>query len=459
MTNFDPSPTEKHTPIPTATAPSLASSDAAFGSWSQRWPQMLLGCMALTLAALIWLHATGPGAGAGYDFAAYLQAARSIAAGQNPYHRLAVEYAHAIPGQALSANGYVYPPLLATLLAALIHLGLNAPDAWLLWNVVTALAVGWMCVEVARLLRAWRWPHVHTLPLAAILALATVAPAVAIYDLSLGQADLLVMALAALALAREARDAPGSWLTLGLAIAIKPQLAALLGVWLWQGRYRAVMLGAAAALLATLVPFAFAGGQGAIIDYLTFFTRWNALRGNAEYINQSLYGVTLRLFTANPYAPPLLVAPWLGALVRWLAVALTAGLWLWRIPRARPTSSLHALTQEALALPMILLISPLSEDIHYCLLIPPALLLLALSVGDWRRVPHGWANSAARWAVCLVFLALCVPRGQEVIYPTHLAFWPGQTSHLLGPLIVQTRASAFALLAAITLLVGLVLAA
>ncbi|MDE3230764.1 MAG: hypothetical protein KGO05_12875, partial [Chloroflexota bacterium] len=55
-----------------------------------RWASLAVSAL---VVAAVWLHAAGPGAGAGYDFASYLQAARVVAQGGNPYHRLALEYA------------------------------------------------------------------------------------------------------------------------------------------------------------------------------------------------------------------------------------------------------------------------------------------------------------------------------------------------------------------------------
>ena len=81
---------------------------AAWLRWL-RWLRWAIYGVAACAAAGAWLHVAGLGAGAGYDFASYLQAARAVASGANPYHRLAVEYATA-GGRPLSANGWRTPP-------------------------------------------------------------------------------------------------------------------------------------------------------------------------------------------------------------------------------------------------------------------------------------------------------------------------------------------------------------
>lgn len=402
------------------------------------------GLAALVVAA-VWLHAAGPGAGAGYDFASYLQAARVVAQGGNPYHRLALEYAAA--GSApIAANGYVYPPLLAALLAIPVWLGLSGAAVWLLWNLLGLAALGWMSVEVAWAL--WgRAATARALPLLALMLL----PAIATYDLSLGQADLLVLGLAVGALAHNARGGELAALPLGLAIAIKPQLGLLLGVWLWRRQWRAALAAGLIALAGVAAPFVVAGGLGAVSDYASFFVRWNALRGSAEPINQSLYGALLRLFTPNVWVRPLVSAPWLVTPLRVIGSVAALGLWLWRARRSRPADPAPALAQEALAFPVILLVSPLSEDIHYCLLIAPLVILGAYAAtrGGWR-----WRPAWPAWALWAAYALFCFPRAQELLYPGRLFPAPDQVS-ALGVVVAQMQASLFLLLACVVFVAGL----
>src|SRR5215469_3949235 len=196
--------------------------------------------VALLLGAgilLIWLHAAGPGAKAGYDFfSAYYAAAREVVGGVSPYQQLAKLSIDPASG-GLPGTGYVYPPLLAVLLSLPVRVGWSAKICWLLWTLVNALALVWMGYELNYNLRNSRsWTG------AMAFALAAVAPAVVGYDLGLGQADLLMASLAVVACALWLRGRSGAAsLVLGATIAIKPTLALLLLVWLWKGDWRTAL--------------------------------------------------------------------------------------------------------------------------------------------------------------------------------------------------------------------------
>ena len=248
---------------------------------------------------LIWWHAAGPGAHAGYDFfTAYYSAASQVARGINPYQPL-VKLSIDPELGGLLGRGYVYPPLLATLLAVPIRIGFNARACWLLWTLVNAVALIWMGRELNLNLRDSRsWTGTMAFCVACLL------PAVVTYDLFLGQADLLMAALAVGACALRLRGR--SWLgalVLGLAIAIKPTLGLLLLVWVWKGDWRAALRGALAASIFIFLPFTLIG-MAALQEYLGFLLHWNAFGANADFINQTPYALLLRIFTVNPSTRP-----------------------------------------------------------------------------------------------------------------------------------------------------------
>jgi hypothetical protein len=350
--------------------------------------EIALAIAGLSLSIAVWLHATGPGVGAGYDFSSYVQAARTIEAGGNPYARLIAEYAAAHSHvQGVAANGYVYPPLLAALLAVPVWLGLGPTGLWVLWNLVVSGLMLWMGYECSRLLR----PRARLSVSLAFTALALL-PAVATYDLWLGQADLLMAALAVGAEGLRLRGHPAAPLALGLAIAVKPLLLPVLAVWLWKRDWKAAVWGFAAAVVLLLAPFLVAGGWAGLRDYLYFLRIWNGVNGSAEFINQSIYGMLLRTLTANPYIAPVVVAPALVVPLRYGLVLAGAGLWLWSVPRQPTMDHALALGDYLIALPLLLVASPLSEDIHFCLLIPALVGLSWLAVSqNWLRRP-GWVG-------------------------------------------------------------------
>jgi Glycosyltransferase family 87 len=402
-------------------------------------------CFALALGLvvlLIWLHAAGPGTGAGFDFfTAYWRAAGEVASGGSPYQQLA--RLAASPGASgLRGTGYVYPPFLAVLLSIPVRLGFNKLACWLLWTLVNVTAVVWMGYELNLSLRNSRsWTGTMAFVVAALL------PAVVTYDIGLGQADLLMAALAV--------GSYGLWLRghhwsasviLGVAIAIKPTLALALLVWLWKGDWGACLRGAVAAFLLIFLPFAFIG-LSAMREYVTFLLHWNAFGANADFINQTPFAFLLRTFTVNPAMPPLLVAPFLVGPLRLAAMAGTILLWLRATPRAR-LSPILEMGSFLLVIPVILLLSPLAEDIHFTMLAP---VLVGLG---WIALAERLYHLAAAWALWIALLFSSLPRMQELIYPQHLLILPGQTDPRIGTLITLLRTSALLWLAVIALVAG-----
>ncbi len=406
---------------------------------------LVVSLVAIAAGAALWLHAAGPGAFAGADFfRAYLAGARAVAAGQNPYHRLVTQTIDTRAGASgLHASGYVYPPLLALALAPLVLAGLDDRAVWLTWTALTAAALVVMGRELNRALRGddgWAG--------ALVFAAVALVPAVAIYDLWLGQADLLMAALVVIACGRLARGAGWAWAPLSVAIAIKPTMALVLLAWLWLGHWRVALAGALAALALVALPFAVIG-LAALRDYVTFATQWNGLGADAEFINQSPEGWLLRAFTANAYTQPVLTAP---LLVTPLRLAIEAGaviVWLRVAPWGRRLGQQTLMATCLAALPLIVLLSPLAEDIHLCIVIPS---LVGLGWLAWER---GWRRWWASWALWLAFAFAALPRMQELIYPDR---WfgplPGQSDPHVGAWIVLARSGALLFLAVVTLVAG-----
>jgi hypothetical protein len=399
---------------------------------------LLLGAGVL----LIWLHAAGPGAKAGYDFfSAYYTAAREVAGGVSPYRQLAKLSIDPASG-GLPGTGYVYPPLLAVLLSVPLRFGWSARACWLLWTLINVVALLWMGYELNFNLRNSRsWTGAMAFALAAVL------PAVVAYDLGLGQADLLMASLAVGACALWLRGCSGAAsLVLGVTIAIKPTLALLLLVWLWKGDWWTALRGALAAIALIFLPFILIG-SAALQEYLEFFLHWNAFGANADFINQTPYALLLRTFTANATTHPLVVAPYAVWPLRLAVMVGAVLLWLAATPRAEEARALQMCTC-LLALPLILLLSPLAEDIHFTLLSPT---LAGLS---WIAWDYHLQRRPATWALWAAFLISCLPRMQELIYPTHLLIIPGQNDPRFGIVITLIRTSVLLWLAVIALVAG-----
>jgi hypothetical protein len=404
----------------------------------------LVGATAFAIGVVAILVATGFGSRIGYDFRAYLSAAGELAAGQNPYHGLIQQASDTRPGATgLHTNGYVYPPLLALILSIPLRFGLSPSMIWLGWIAVTAGAVGWAGWEMARYLcerAAW-----HA---AAGFSASILVAAVSIYDLSLGQVDLVLVGLTVGAIGLWLRRHPLAGAVLGVSIAIKPFLIAILAIWLWKRDWRAVLSGGIAALTFTLGPFVFVGLQ-ALHDYAIFTLHWSALQDNADFINQSIYGMLLRSLTPNPYIAPLVDAPWLVVPLRFVLCLAVVALWVRAVPRTWGTDAAILFMECLLGIVVILLISPLAEDIHYCLLLPALVGSVWLA---WHR-GHPW-----RWSLwlCVGALALCwTPHMQELVYPKKLVLFPLQHDPHIGPLVELLRSGILLYVALATLVGGI----
>nr|MBA3826976.1 DUF2029 domain-containing protein [Ktedonobacterales bacterium] len=373
----------------------------------------------------------------------YLDGARSIATGHNPYHRLLLQSIDPRNGTStLPSTGYIYPPLLASVLAVPLRMGVSDAAIAVLWSLLNAALLLWMGWELNLGLRGQRdWLG------AVAWANLCLLPAIVTYDLHLGQADVVLAALATGAFGAWARGNRWGAVVLALAVAIKITLVPLLLLWLWKRDWRATLTACAATGVLVFLPFCLTGWQS-LVDWLTFITRSNALGGSADFVNQAPLGMLLRLFSPNGFIAPVLALPWLVLPLRLASAALAVGVWLWAVPRAPASSRARALTECLLALPVIVLISPLAEDIHFCLIVPT---LAALSYLAWR---HRAAVGGLRWAIWAASALFCLPHLQDLIYPNRLFALPGQSLPLLGGLIVILRMGLFLWIAWVGVLAG-----
>lgn len=168
----------------------------------------------LGIAALVGFGVTSVGKQlrTGNDFPIYHEAARTLLAASSPYD------------VATGLHGYVYLPFLALALAPLAALPLAAAAAiWYGLNLVLAF----LAVRAA----AATLRDGLSLPVRPWMVVVVLVPLAGFFadNLALGQANLLLLALATLALQRLIRSGDG-WVAgslLGLAAAIKPNMALL----------------------------------------------------------------------------------------------------------------------------------------------------------------------------------------------------------------------------------------
>ena len=318
------------------------------------------------------------------DLAAYRAAARALATGQPLYADALiwreVGYTIADP-RPVPTDGppYVYPPLLAFVMLPIVALGELTRLTW--YAIIFVAGIG-TAFALAPLLLGRPGPRVLAAP-AGALALAAL---VLLYQptrrvLYFAQVDTVTLFCLALGLvAFAARRDVRAGLVVALAIAIKPFLGLVLLYFVWKRAYRAAVVGAAASGILVLGPL-LALGPDTVRDYLAVGAYWSGPTFAATILNQSPYGVALRTFTTTAMGPPLVEAPGLVGIVR-LAFALAAlAAFVLAVPRTRERAPGVLAIEYGLALAAMLLISPLSEDIHFVYALPA---LLASGAWAWR---------------------------------------------------------------------------
>jgi hypothetical protein len=181
----------------------------------------------------------------------------------------------------------------------------------------------------------------------------------------LGQTDTLVLLLLALSLAafvlgRDARS--GAWLA--LAILVKPFLAAVIILYLWQRSYRAALAATGVAAIGLVAGFLVVG-VGSIPDYLAGMRYFSGSVGGASPINSSAYGLLTRLFVPNAFTSPVAELPLVQMALWYAFCAGILGAILWAVAPRRSDDRYARACAFGLATLGALLLSPFSETWHY----------------------------------------------------------------------------------------------
>lgn len=302
------------------------------------------------------------------DFDAYYRTISDFRAGGELYTQALnwrdAGYAVNSPGnESQNADGlpFVYPPTFALAMAPLTFLPYQL--ALILWfAVIIGSVAGTAHLTVRMLLRRGRRDHI-AIVVAVTGLLALFQPVRGI--LATGNVDTLILFLLTLALAdyREGRSArAGIWLA--LASLIKPTVGFVLVFFLWKRDWRAivacgvvgsVLLGISAAVI----------GPQQTLDFIAVASYWSSPTFAVSPVNQAPYGMLLRLFTSNPYTVPILALPMLATALRVAVIGAVIVVLARSIRMARATSDARLVLEYSLVLIGMLLVSPLSEDIHY----------------------------------------------------------------------------------------------
>ncbi len=242
------------------------------GETSPRWLTptrlltILLATVLITLIPLLYLNLLssvlddlGRKEWGGADFTAYYTAARLVRVGRSPYD----EAAFGAEAQSLGFRNdrpYIYPPLLAIGVTPLTLLPpRQAATVWFLLNVTL---LGLSSILVARTL------GLQTQKLAVVsLSLAVLTFYPAVFSIFVGQANVLLLGLLALAWYGTKRGSDTlAGVTIGAASLIKVFPFCLALYFLWKGRYRSFLSAVAAIVVLTGFSIAVVGLE----PHLTF---------------------------------------------------------------------------------------------------------------------------------------------------------------------------------------------
>jgi hypothetical protein len=377
------------------------------------------------------------------DFEAYYAAVTGLRHGEGLYSRAAAYrdagYALNHPSMDPPVEGmpYVYPPAfaIAVMPFSLLPYG-PARLVWFAFIFACLIAAAYVLARLAL-------PRSAHPPLAAVagvtVLLAFFQPARAnMVSTNTELPVFLLLTLMTAALARGRWSRAAVWLA--LAATVKPTLGIILLLFLWKRAYRptAVALTLLAALFfAPTLVF----GLGVVREFADVAAYWTQSPWAAGPINQSPYGLLLRLFTVNPYSSPVLDAPLLAGMLRWAIVGVTLAIVAASIDRSRAVSSRQIMLETGLFIAAMLLVSPLTQDI-YCIHLAIPFAVLA---GTALERPRARRSLLLGAGVALLYGYFSLPS----LRLASQAFYRFYAAPLSGPILLLTGVYVYGLLAAI----------
>lgn len=385
-----------------------------------------------------------------FDFGMMYTRARGLRAGENLYacsrRWQAERYTFWLPGRVDPCGAYMYAPVFAFMVVPLTELPYEA--ARLTWFAVGVLSVAAATMLLARLM--YRQPGVGQIALATAMFAVLLALRPVSSSLRLGQTDALVLLALTLALSLYVgRHTQLSAVSLSVALLIKPLFWPLIVLLLLKREYRAVAIVAAIGLggilLSTLTV-----GVDAMRDFVEttryFTSAWAAVTPQ----NQSLYSLTLRLFTVNAFTRPLAHAAGVALAAKVLAPIASAGALLLLVRGIRGDTRQTRKLEFGVGVGLSLLASPFYEHTHASYLVIP---LFMAGSAAWA-----WPHSRRRWLVlggtAAVLALLALPRLEDV----SLAFYRFRVAPMAPSLTLLTGVYLYAAFAAtVVVAVALVL--
>jgi hypothetical protein len=348
-----------------------------------------LACLTFIAAMLIRQIAFQPLRGV--DFIFDYAAASAIRNAENPY-QMAVNWAiNYAPGDPLLSY-YFYAPTYATLLVPLSFVPYDV--ALLVWTLCN---FSLLCIAIYALMRS-TGKRVSTLMFILLVA-AAVAMSSVHNELFLGNVNLFMVACVCAAYwRRQAGHSLSAGLLLALAIATKPMLLGVIPFLLWKREFKFALTAVAASIVYVLVPF-FWLGTHALGDLITLWRFYSS-----QYLsfteNITIRGILERLFTVNPYVPPIAQLPPFLITLMWLVFAATIVLMtLAVVSSGRMQRDSKTMLEFGLVILAVLVVSPLTETPYLVFLIIPLFASLNFLMEGPASEPQIWLGYVSLFAL------------------------------------------------------------
>jgi alpha-1,2-mannosyltransferase len=411
------------------------------------WANWTLVALAGVLLLVTYIRSIGLG---GLDYSAYFDAGNWVRSGHGLYERALawrdMGYAPEYPMQRPPGMAFLYPPAFAIAMVPATFLSLETGFAIWLGTLFAALfAATWVAVGTL-------FPQSRLQLLKVVLVAAAAAAFFQPVRTALitGQVDILILLLLALALRSFVQRKDGrTALLLAVAITIKPTIGFLVLFLLWKRAYRAAVVCSVVAGVLLLAPFALTGGLSAVWDYIAVSAYASSAGFDVSPINQSPFGMLLRLFTANAYTVPFLVAPVIPTIGRIIISVGTLAALARLVRRSRSFAVTDQALEYSLVIIGLLVAGPLSEAGHYSYLLVPVAAIAAAILHTPSR-----ARTRLAFAGCLVLLYgyLSLPS----LTPMDCVFFEFWQAPVAGTKVLLTGMHVYGLLA-MTLLASVTL--
>jgi hypothetical protein len=374
--------------------------------------KIALVCVAVLVAVLI-LHrpadrtvVIGEYYGAGFD----------LRQGHSPYGEALAWAAKYSPTDPINmyTNVYNIPPLLAFLFAPLTHFSTSVvASAWEVLAVFCALYLAdTMTRIIAPKVRGGDRVVVTAVVFAVILLFGPLRRSMADTE---SDVQLLAVLAAAISALRAGRSGL-SGLLLGLAIAIKPTYIFIIALYLWRRDWRAAVSAVSIGAAAIVVPFLMAP-HGTLTDYLNVTATTNVPGVLMSPRSISVFGVLARVCYLLPSLWHLLNAPHVAQAVQVVIGLAILGVATRLAPRNRPLGDEQWNYTWGLAVLVMLLGSPLTENTHLVLAAIPLAMVVAQGITllwqDWRRAGQLLSLGA------LFYLSVTLPVQQFATFSTY----------------------------------------